>query len=138
MRGYTGGVNPKLLKMMRIVESYPKEITDRGSWTEEQIGLDHQLYPILTSLVDGDALDVVKVVDDGLGFERWRQYYKDNGEKNTGPYRTRLMQTLDPRFPAHIKTYQARIKKRKKIIKDYQTMSKDIFSESISMGVLQA
>ena len=28
MRGYIGGVNPKLLKMMRIVESYPKEITN--------------------------------------------------------------------------------------------------------------
>ena len=60
--------------MMRIVESYPKEVTDRSSWTEEQVGLDHQLYAILTSLVDGDALDVVKCVDDGYGLECWRQY----------------------------------------------------------------
>ena len=47
MRGFIGGVSPKLLKMMRIVEKHPGPIGSHDGWEEEQILLDHKLYSIL-------------------------------------------------------------------------------------------
>ena len=48
MRGYIGGVNPTLLKMMEVVEKYPGAVTTYEGWNEEQVKCDQALYAMLT------------------------------------------------------------------------------------------
>ena len=85
MRGFIGGVSQKLLKMMKVAGKYTQAITTHEGWEEEQIRLDHKLYAILTSLVDGDALDVLETVDENFGLECWRQYVKEHEPKSEQP-----------------------------------------------------
>jgi hypothetical protein len=137
MRGYISGVNKKLLRMMRVVEGYPQEIDNRNGWENEQIELDHKLFAILTSFVDGDALDIMEAAEEGYGLECWRQFAKDNEPKGPGFNRTKLMQIIDPQIVGN-RSFSVKVKKWKKLYKDYTRKGGEAIPENIRVGVLQA
>ena len=109
MRSYSGGLSPKLHRMVKIVQGYPQRIDSHEGWEQEQMTLDFKMYQITTSFLEGDALDVLESVEEGFGVEVWRQLHKDGEPKAQGHYRTRLMQVLDPKLPGE--SYRKKIRK---------------------------
>ena len=135
VRGYLGGVNPILLKMIRICEQFPRPILTHDGWNETQIKLDHPLDSILTSLTDGEALEVVETTDEDFGLEVWRQFYKDNEPKSVGHCRTRMMSVIDPKLPNG--NFETKMRRWNKIRKDYRTGGGQEIGEHVLMGVVQ-
>ena len=77
IRSYTGGLSTKLHKMVKIVQGYPSKIDSHDSWEPEQIQLDFTMYQLMTTFLEGDALDVLESVEEGFGLEVRRQLPKD-------------------------------------------------------------
>ena len=75
MRSYIGGLSSKLHRMVKIVQGYPSKIDSHDDWEPEQVQLDFTMYQLMTSFLEGDALDVLESVEEGFGLEVWRQLH---------------------------------------------------------------
>jgi hypothetical protein len=81
---------------------------------------------------------MVEAIDEGFGLECWRQFNKEYDRQGPGHHRTRLMQIIDPKFSRGDQdSYRMRLKKWKKLLKEYQRIADDKIPETILVGVMQ-
>ena len=133
---YLGAFDPTATRLLRQVESNVEDpvVVDNTSMTEGERRLSIQLFYVLALTCRGKALQVVRRVPEGFGFEAWKQLCREFEpclpSRFQGMLQALLAQTrVDD--PVHtIYQWESRVKV-------YEEQSGDKVSENIKLAVLR-
>lgn len=121
---------------VKYIEEHPKEVAALAGMTDEQKTRSHQLYSILTGLLKGKPLRVLRQVADRNGYEVLRQLV----DLYTPSSRTRSIALLQAflHFPSFVKerTMLEQILAMERLRAEYQQCSGKDVSDDLALSVL--
>ena len=135
-RSYLGAFDPTVTRLLRQVESNVEDpvVVDNTSMTEGKRRLSIQLFYVLALAFRGEALQVVRRVPEGFGFEAWKQLCREFEPRLPSRCQGMLQALLAPtRVDDPVQT----ICQWKSSVKVYEEQSGDKVSENIKLAVLQ-
>ena len=124
------------LRRPRKVESNVEDpvVVDNTSMTEVERRLSIQLFYVFALTCRGKALQVVRRVPEGFGFEAWKLMCREFELRLPSPFQGMLQALLSPtRMDDPVQTIQ----QRESRVKVYEEQSGDKVSENIRLAVLQ-
>ena len=135
-RSCVGAFDPTATRLLRQVESIVEDpvVVDNTSMTEGQRRLSTQLFYVLALTCRGKALQVVRRVPEGFGFEAWKQLCREFEPRLPSRFQGMLQALLAPsRVDDPVQTFH----QWESRVKDYEEQSGDKVSENIKLAVLQ-
>ena len=97
-RSYLGAFDPTATRLLRQVERNVEDpvVVDNTSMTEVERRLSIQLFHVLALTCRGKALQVVRRVPEGFGFEAWKQLCREFEPRLLSRFRGMLQALLSP------------------------------------------
>ena len=135
-RSDLGAFDPTATRFLRQVESNMKDpvVVDNTSMTEGERRLSKQLFCVLALTCRGKALQVVRRVPEGFGFEAWKQLCREFEPRLPSRFQGMLQALLAPK---RMNDPMQTIYQWKSRVKFHEEQSGDKVSENIKLAVPQ-
>ena len=133
---YHGAFDPTATRLLRQVESNVEDpvVVDNTSMTKGRRRLSIKLFHVFALTCRGKALQVVRRVPEGFGFEAWKQLCREFEPRLPSRFQGMLQALFAPtRVDAPVQSF-CQWESRVKV---YEEQSGDKVSENIKLAVLQ-